>query len=121
MTATIQVRGAEEVQAKIQKIAEGLRGPVLEQATKDAAMVVTLAAKSPNYVPVDTGKLKASITPQVVVTGPKMVRGVVGSNVEYAPFQEEKRNYLRRALQDNAQRIYQIFNDAIKQLIGRAG
>jgi hypothetical protein len=116
---TVKVKGVEGVQANIRKIAEGLHGPTLEKAAKDATMLVTRTAKGPGYVPVDTGRLRASITPEVV-TGPKMVRGVVGSNVFYAPFQEEKRGYLRRALQDNAQRIYQIFNDAIKQLIGRS-
>ena len=110
----IVVHGIEETQAQIQKSAKALRGPALEKAAKMATMLVTRTAKSPGYVPVDTGRLRASITPQVVARD-KVVRGIVGSNVEYAPYQEARKGYLRRALVDNAQRIYQIFKDIIEK------
>ena len=54
-------------------------------AMRVATMLVTADAKQ--LAPVNTGRLKASITPEVI-TGPDIVQGIVGSNVHYAPYME---------------------------------
>jgi phage gpG-like protein len=54
-------------------------------AMKRATLVVQRDAKI--NAPVDTGRLRASITPDIRAFGGEVV-GVVGSNVIYAPFQE---------------------------------
>ena len=114
MTAKIVIRGLEETQQKMSQVMKDLRGQPLQKAMRDATLVVTRQAKI--YSPVDTGRLRASITPEVVRRD-TVVQGIVGSNVFYAPFQEEKRKYLYRALTENAQRIYQILQDAVAKIV----
>ena len=54
-------------------------------AMRDSTLYVTRDAKK--NAPVDTGRLRASITPEVSTAG-ETVQGVVGSNVMYAPYVE---------------------------------
>ena len=66
------------------------------------------------FVAVDTGRLRSSITHEIKVTKNE-VRGVVGSNVEYAIDQEYGNSkqsgtpYLRPALKKNIPKIKQLF------------
>ena len=55
------------------------------QAMRDATMLVTRSARI--NAPVDTGRLRASIVPEVVQQS-NVIKGVVGSNVKYAPYME---------------------------------
>ena len=78
------------------------------------------------YAPVDTGNLRNSITHEVD-DGEHCV--YIGSNVEYAPFQElgwysggkhhsaahDGRGYLRPAVEDNMERIQSIFKEELSQ------
>jgi len=114
MAARIQIRGTEEMQHKLNQVIKDLQGPALQKAMRTATLVVTRDAKI--FCPVDTGRLRASITP-TVVTQREVVQGIVGSNVFYAPVQEEKRKYLYKALTKNAQRIYQILADAVAKIV----
>ena len=82
---SVEIQGLEEAQAKAEQVAQDLRGPPFVQGMRDATLIVTRDAKI--NAPVDTGRLRASITPEVRPHGPT-VQGVVGSNVVYAPFQE---------------------------------
>jgi HK97 gp10 family phage protein len=52
---------------------------------RTATMIIQRDAKI--GAPVDTGRLRASITPSVADLG-DVVQGVVGSNVTYAPYME---------------------------------
>ena len=114
MAISVKVRGTEEVQKKLSQVMKDLQGPPLKKAMEKATLIVTRDAKI--YSPVDTGRLRASITPEVVASG-KTVKGIVGSNVLYAPFQESRKKYLYRGLVENAQRIYQIFADAVTGIV----
>lgn len=62
-----------------------LTGPEMVQTMRTATLIVTNAAKV--NAPVDTGRLRASITPSVTATT-DAIQGVVGSNVVYAPYVE---------------------------------
>lgn len=78
------------------------------------------------YAPVDTGNLRNSITHEVD-DGEHCV--YIGSNVEYAPFQElgwysggkhhsaahDGRGYLRPAVEDNMEKIQSIFKEELSQ------
>ena len=64
---------------------EDLHGRTFLQGMRDATLIVMRDARI--FAPVDTGRLRASIAPEVRTEG-KTVLGVVGSNVKYAPFQE---------------------------------
>jgi HK97 gp10 family phage protein len=69
----------------MQQAVKDLRGTPIQNAMRDATLLVTRDAKKNS--PVDTGRLRASITPQVDVSA-ETVRGIVGSNVTYAPYVE---------------------------------
>ena len=64
-----------------------LRGPsgAVAQTILKATLAVEREAK--HLCPVDTGRLRSSITPEVAREGQEIV-GRVGTNVEYAPYQE---------------------------------
>lgn len=114
MAIRVEIHGIDETQEKINQVMKDLKGPPLQKAMRSATLVVTRTAKV--YCPVDTGRLRASITSSVV-TRREVVQGIVGSNVFYAPFQEERKKYLYRGLVENAQRIYQILADAVAKIV----
>ena len=84
-TVDLEVRGLIETQRNLEGIVRDLHGPPILQAMRTATLIVTRDAKV--NAPVDTGRLRASITPEVRLDG-DTVQGVVGSNVVYAPFLE---------------------------------
>lgn len=84
---TEEIKGLRETQAKMEQVVRDLRGEPMLQGMRDAALLVTSTART--LAPVDTGRLRASITPEVrsdPLTG--SVVGVVGSVVDYAPYIE---------------------------------
>jgi HK97 gp10 family phage protein len=83
---TVEIQGLKETQAKMEQMVSDLQGPPLVNAMRDCTLLVLRDAKI--MAPVDTGRLRASITPQVVSSG-NVVQGIVGSNVKYAPFVEK--------------------------------
>jgi HK97 gp10 family phage protein len=119
MSISAEIRGLKETQKGVTRIAQGLRGSPMLQAMRDATMIITAEAK--RNAPVDTGRLRASIIPEVRQGNP--IEGVVGSNVEYAPYQElgtkfmKGKFYLRRAFEENIQRIKTIFDRAVGSII----
>jgi HK97 gp10 family phage protein len=81
----VELHGLIETQDFLADFAEQLTGTMMLQAIRDCALIVLASAKQ--KAPVDTGRLRASITPEVRPHR-DAVRGIVGSNVEYAPWQE---------------------------------
>jgi len=81
----IFVNGLDETEEDLERIQRELTGRPMLTAMRDASMLVAREAK--RLSPVDTGRLRASITPDVrkVSSG---YEGVIGSNVEYAPYVE---------------------------------
>ncbi|MBU1173636.1 MAG: HK97 gp10 family phage protein [Proteobacteria bacterium] len=82
---SLQVHGIEQTAKKLNQVSNDLHGRPMAAGMQQATMLVTADAK--RLAPVDTGRLRASITPDVEV-GAKEVVGVVGSNVVYAPYME---------------------------------
>lgn len=80
----VVVRGLIETQNNMQRVAADLHGQPMLNAMRHSALLVERDAK--RNAPVDTGRLRASITSQVHTAGVmgRDVRGVVGSNVIYA-------------------------------------
>src|SRR5688572_21692526 len=76
-----EIKGLVETQAKLEQVVSDLRGPALLNGMRQATSLVTADAK--RLAPVDTGRLRASILPQIRQEGTRTL-GVVGSNVLYA-------------------------------------
>jgi len=116
--AELEVRGLEETQEKMEQMTEDLQGPPLEQGMRRATLLVTRDAKI--FAPVDTGRLRASILPSVTVRKfPPRVQGIIGSRVEYAGFQEERKGYLRKALEKNIERIRELIGNVVTRIVKR--
>ena len=81
----VRITGLVEARQKMDQIARDLHGREMQSGMREATMLVTNTAR--REAPVDTGRLRASITPEVRVEGKDMV-GIVGSNVMYAPYME---------------------------------
>ena len=80
-----EIRGLKETQAKMTQVVKDLQGPPMVNGMRQATLIVLADAK--RLAPVDTGRLRASITPEVRQQS-NVVQGIVGSNVMYAPFVE---------------------------------
>lgn len=81
----VEVKKLIKVQRETERKLMALTGPPMVRAMRDAALLVQRDAKL--GAPVDRGKLRASITPAIESHKDEVV-GVVGSNVEYAPYME---------------------------------
>lgn len=85
MPIDIEVTGLLETQRKMTQVARDLYGAPMVDAFRQAALLITRDARI--NAPVDTGRLRSSIVPDVIADE-TMIQGVVGSNVEYAPHME---------------------------------
>ena len=122
MATSVEVRGLKETQRRLTQAVRDINGPPVVNAMRNATLIVQRDAKI--NAPVDTGRLRASITPSVM-TSP-VLQGVIGSNVVYAPMQElgtkwmRARRYLQKALEDNAERIVRLLGDAVATICRKA-
>lgn len=85
MKLSTTLRGQKQAQRAMTQIIQDLRGVPFLQAMRDATTLLTRSARM--HAPVNTGRLRASIVP-AVETMRNGVRGIVGSNVKYAPYME---------------------------------
>lgn len=144
-----EIQGLKETQAALEKATAALSGPPMVAGMRRATLLVQGAAK--RKAPVDTGRLRASITPEVQTRADGVV-GVVGSNVKYAPFVElgtrrhfvpghyigrwarrhglpegglvvsgKAQPFLQPAFEENAERIFQTLGTAVSIIVTEAG
>lgn len=81
----IRIEGLRETQANMDRTARELTGAPMVSAMRRATTIVERQAKI--NAPVDTGRLRSSITDEVRVDG-NAVQGIVGTPVTYAPYME---------------------------------
>ena len=81
-----QIKGLIEAQRNIEQAIADLKGKPMLDAMRDSLLIVQRDAKI--LSPVDTGRLRASITPEIRSRRENVIVGVVGSNVMYAPYME---------------------------------
>ena len=146
---SIEIRGLRETQREMERIVRDLRGEPYLNAMRRATLLVQRSAKI--KAPVDTGRLRASITPEVRAQG-NLITGVVGSNVKYAAFVElgtkahfvpqqyigtwarrhglgdrglfvsgKAQPYLEPAFRENAERIVRMLGDAVGDIVTEGG
>lgn len=75
----------EEFARKLAEVEETLM-EYLEEAMKTAVLLVESTAKE--LVPVDSGRLRSSIASEVEKVATNVIKGLVGTNVEYAKYVE---------------------------------
>ena len=108
----IRIKGGEKFKSLIQELAEK-RPDVMDAALDDTADAMSLEAQ--RIVPVDTGRLRASIN----VKREFLVK-VIGTNVEYAPHVEYgspegtgpsggPKPFMRPAFENNRRRVAEFF------------
>lgn len=120
--SNIEIRGLIETQRKMEQTVRDLRGNEFLSGMQKATLLVERDAKI--NAPVDTGRLRASLTPEVQQTG-TTARGVVGSNVIYAAAQElgtrymKGKFYLQKALDTNEARITELLGDVAGKIVQR--
>ena len=91
----VETTGAKETVKGLETIVAGMTGALVDGMRQSTAYLAAQATanlvgyQSPSVGGVDIGRLRASIPPSPVVSvsGP-VVQGVVGSNVDYAPYVE---------------------------------
>lgn len=146
---SLEIQGLKETQAALEKATAALTGPPMLAGMRRATLLVQGAAKC--KAPVDTGRLRASITPEVQTRADGVV-GIVGSNVKYAPFVElgtrrhfvpgqyigrwarrhglpegglvvsgKAQPFLQPAFEENAERIFQTLGTAVSIIVTEAG
>ncbi len=82
-TWKVELKNLKETQKKAIQTFEDLHGPPMIQAMRTGTLLVTRSSKQ--LAKADTGRYRASITPDIRVHGTK-VEGIVGSVLDYAPF-----------------------------------
>ena len=140
---SMEVKGIEELQEKMSQVVKDLGGAPAINAMRDCTLKVQRDAKI--FAPVDTGRLRASIMPEVK-THTETIEGVVGSNVIYSPYQElgtgiyagstesyagsfammtamgakggiRPRRYLARALENNREYIKKVWEGIVGRIV----
>lgn len=88
MPARLSVKGANEARQSLENVAKELHGPQMVQGMQQAVHILMADAKK--FSPVDTGRLRSSIAGTVSQVGfpQKRIQGIVGTNIEYAPYME---------------------------------
>jgi phage gpG-like protein len=81
MKIDVEVKGLIELQRKAAQMVRDLQGEPILNAMRDSVLLIQREARI--NAPVDTGRLRASITPEIR-SEPGAIIGVVGSNVTYA-------------------------------------
>lgn len=79
----ISIVGAKKLVKKLDRMAKELRGSPMRRGMRRAVKLVAGSAR--RNAPHDTGALRGSINEQVVTLRSDTVRGIIGSNLVYAP------------------------------------
>lgn len=85
MPIRVSVRKQAQVQRKLDQVVNDLHGREFQAGMRQATLIVQRDARL--NAPVDTGRLRSSISTSLNQTG-NTIEGVVGSNVDYAPYME---------------------------------
>ena len=90
MPTRTHIRGLAEAKRKLEQTAKDLHGGPMVNTFQKAVLLLVRDAKIKS--PVDTGRLRSSITGEVTtirtLAGNNQLRGIAGTNVKYAPYME---------------------------------
>jgi len=122
----VTVTGLKEAQARLNRAQQGVQPQGLERAMRLATgqvhrylLSIGRSGTPPTtqgVLPVVTGRLRASFFWQVRRHGSGAVSGVVGSNVEYGPVVNQRRQFLQRVVRDQERPVQNIVGAYIRQV-----
>ena len=81
----VEVKGLIELQKKMDQMVKDVHGEPILNAMRDSTLQLQRDARI--FAPVNIGRLQSSIVPAIRAT-PDTVEGVVGTDVDYAPYME---------------------------------
>lgn len=119
---TLKVEGLEELQKALQKFPKEWQKIARQSLGPGMALLETEAKQ---LAPVDTSRLMTSIGSEIVRGPGSEIIGKVGSNVEYASFQEygtrfqPGKPYLRPALKRYKDKVVKMFEEGISKALKR--
>ena len=120
----IEVQGLKELQEALKDFGDHWDEIAHEALTPGLAALESEAKK---LAPVDTGRLRASIASEVQRGAGSEIIGKVGSNVEYASYQEYGTRYqsgkpfLTPALERNVNRVVKLIEEGIDKALKNWG
>lgn len=124
MRMKVTVTGTADLQRKLSRMSDNVKGRNLAAATLAGAMVIEQRAKE--LTPVRTGNLRRSIHSQLADSRPESASAKVGTNVEYSPYVEygtrrmSARPYLRPALDEKRAEARRVIKEAFAKLTREA-
>lgn len=89
MPTRTEIRGLQETKNKLEQTARDIHGKPMVATFQKAVLLLTRDAKIKS--PVDTGRLRSSITGEVFTRSALFghtLTGIAGTNVKYAPYME---------------------------------
>lgn len=119
MNIDIEVNDADL--ARFTSKLDGLAAAVDDELTSAMGdITLRVEATAMRLAPVDTGHLRRSISSEVEAHVGDVVEGVVGSNTEYAPIQEIRNSYVRKAFDMERdymkRRVQRAFRTAVQRV-----
>jgi len=109
---------AKEAEVKITQVADDLSGQPMVDAVDEATALIEYTAE--DIVPVVTGLLRSTIEREVITKGAAdnpVTKGVVGSDLYYAPFVEARKPFLAPALEVNEVKVGKIIDAAVDRIV----
>lgn len=111
--ASFRIEGLDRLQAAMKQFPLASRRGALRGMRRG---VLRVQGRARQLSPVDTGRLRASIAVIVRVLV-RAVRGIIGSAVEYAQFQEDRVGYLDGAVRIEGPNVANdIFGEVTREL-----
>ena len=113
MDIKFQIQNAKDMRSmtkRLQQLQSDVEKEIDAVAEEIALRIVADARRGVN---VDTGRLRASIDFETETEGEFKASIRVGSNVEYAIFQEFDNPYIRPAIEENRETITDLIEEAV--------
>jgi len=124
LAVRMRIKNDKKVQRQIERSMRRLNGPPMFRAMGKATFYVQRKAKQPPAMPVDTGRLRAGLLPEVQQLRTQ-VKGIIYDDVEYAIFQEQGTRFmpgkwfLWGAIEDSREQILRLLQAGVIEAIER--
>lgn len=113
--ASFRIEGLEEFRGAMKRFPLAVQRGA-RRGMRRGMFRVQRRARTQPPIPIDTGRLRASIAAILQVTS-VVVRAIIGTAVEYAEFQERRRGYMDNAVREEGANVAgDIFVEITREL-----